>query len=172
MGRAAGELSAETMLRLLDQRNRQEAMVGTINVAGAVIDRMGDDAVAHFVAGSVIKERGATERLAHAFQALVPDADRQRRLLGLAEEEVAASAPGGEGVRGAVGPSRRDADARTRTSSYVSEQYARELSGARTRAVGRRAHQRRSTGADRGLARHGGRRLAARASIINCSSIC
>ena len=102
MGRAAGQLSAEAMLRLLDQRNRPEAMVGTINVPGAVMDRMGDDVVSHFVAGSVIKERGATERLAHAFQALVPDVDRQRQLLGLAEEEVADRRPAAK-VRGVVG---------------------------------------------------------------------
>src|SRR5687767_4058081 len=134
MGRAAGELSAETMLRLLDQRNRQEAMVGTINVPGAVMDRMGDDAVSHFVAGSVIKERGATERLAHAFQALVPDTDRQRRLVGLAEEEVAESAAGGEGFE-ALWARVEGMLTSYSDEQYVSEQYARELSGARTRAT-------------------------------------
>ena len=134
MGRAAGELSAETMLRLLDQRNRQEAMVGTINVPGAVMDRMGDDAVSHFVAGSVIKERGATERLAHAFQALVPDVDRQRRLLGLAEEEVAESAAGGEGFE-ALWARVEGMLTSYSDEKYVSEQYARELSGARSRAT-------------------------------------
>jgi hypothetical protein len=134
MGRAAGQLSAEAMLKLLDQRNRQEATVGSINVAGAVVERMTDESVSHFVASSVIKERGATERLALAFQALVPDTDRQRQLLGLAEREVAA----------AEGPPEGFAEMWERVEGmltsysdekYVSEQYARELSGARTRAM-------------------------------------
>ena len=134
MGRAAGQLSAEAMLKVLDQRNRPEAMVGPIDVAGAVMERMSDESVSHFVAASVIKERGATERLALAFQALVPDTDRQRQLLGLAEREVAA----------AEGPPEGFAEMWQRVEGmltsysdekYVSEQYARELSGARTRAV-------------------------------------
>jgi hypothetical protein len=134
MGHAAGRLSAEAMLSLLDQRNRPDAVVGTINVAGAVVDRMEDASVAHFVAGSVIKERGASERLAHAFQALAPDAERQRRLIGLAEKEVAASEGSTEGfaelwarVEGML-TSYSD-------ETYVSTQYARELSSARTHAV-------------------------------------
>ncbi len=88
MGQAAGRLSAEAMLALLEQRDKPEAMVGNIDVVGAVADRMSDASVAQFVAGSVIAERGATDRLAHAFQALVPERDRQRQLLALAETEV------------------------------------------------------------------------------------
>jgi hypothetical protein len=134
MGQAAGDLSAEAMLKLLDQRNRQDAMVGSINVPGAVMDRMSDESLSHFVAGSVIKERGATERLAHAFQALVPDVDRQRRLLGLAEDEVAASAAGGEGFE-ALWERVEGMLTSYSDEKYVSDQYARELSGARTRAT-------------------------------------
>ena len=47
MGRAAGRLSAEAMLKLLDQRNRPEAMAGSIDVAGAVMERMTDESVSH-----------------------------------------------------------------------------------------------------------------------------
>lgn len=134
MGRVAGQLSAEAMLKLLDHRNRQDAMVGSINVPGAVMDRMDDQAVSHFVASSVIKERGATERLALAFQALVPDTDRQRQLLGLAEREVAASEGAAEGF--AEMWERVEGMLTTYSDEkYVSEQYARELSGARSRAV-------------------------------------
>ena len=134
MGRAAGSLSADAMLKLLDQRSKPDAMVGSINIAGAVVDRMSDESVSHFVAQSVINERGASERLAHAFQALVPDVERQRQLLGLAEKEVSASEAGNEGFA--------ELWERVETmltsysdESFVSEQYARELSGARTRAV-------------------------------------
>ena len=134
MGRAAGQLSAEAMLKLLDHRNRPEGMVGSIDVSGAVMERMTDESVSHFVASSVIKERGATERLALAFQALVPDTDRQRQLLALAEQEVAASEGPPEGF--AEMWSRVEGMLTSYSDEkYVSEQYARELSGARTRAV-------------------------------------
>jgi hypothetical protein len=133
MGEAAGQLSAEAMLKLLDQRNRQEAMVGSINVPGAVMERMSDESISHFVASSVIKERGATERLAHAFQALVPDVDRQRQLLGLAEDEVGSQA-GGEGFE-ALWERVEVMLTSYSDEKYVSEQYARELSSARTRPV-------------------------------------
>ena len=134
MGKAAGRLSAEAMLKLLDQRKRSEAMVGTIDVAGTVVDSMTDESVSHFVAQSVIKERGASERLAHAFQALAPDVDRQRQLLGLVENEVSAAEAGTEGF------AELWERVETMLTSYsdetfVSEQYGRELSGARTRAV-------------------------------------
>ena len=134
MGQAAGQLSAEAMLRLLDQRAKPEAMVGTIDVAGAVIDRMDDGSVSHFIAQSVIKERAGSERLAQAFQALAPDGDRQRQLLALAEKEVAASEAGNEGFAELW---QRVETMLTSYSddSFVSEQYARELSSARTRAV-------------------------------------
>jgi hypothetical protein len=134
MGEAAGTLSADAMLKLLDERTRPDAVVAGVNVAGAVVTRMDDQALSHFVAGSVIRERGATERLAHAFQALVPDVERQRRLLALAEGEVKASEPGTEGF--AELWERVEGMLTTYSDeSFVSQEYARELSGARTRAM-------------------------------------
>jgi hypothetical protein len=135
MGQAAGQLSAEAMLNLLGQRQSPEAMAGNVDVVSGVTDRMSDGSVAEFVAGSVIVERGATDRLAHAFQALVPEMDRQRQLLALAEKEVSASELGQdqsfaelwERVEGML-TSYSDAD-------YVSSQYGRELSNVRARAV-------------------------------------
>jgi hypothetical protein len=135
MGHAAGRLSAEGMLGLLAQRGRPEAMAGNINVVSAVTDRMSDASVVQFVAGSVVAERGATDRLAHAFQALVPEPDRQRQLLALAETEVASSELAADQsfeelwgrVEGML-TSYSDAD-------FVSNEYGRELSSARVRAV-------------------------------------
>ena len=134
MGRAAGELSADAMLKLLEQRRHDDAMVGSINVPGAVMDRMSDHSISHFVANSVISERGATERLAHAFQALVPDVDRQRQLLALAEAEAKSSDIGGDGFE-ALWERVEGMLTSYSDEQYVSEQYARELSSARTRAV-------------------------------------
>jgi hypothetical protein len=57
-------------------------------VAASVIDGMTDDTIASFVANSVATDRGATERLAHAFEALVPESERKEQLLDLAEEKA------------------------------------------------------------------------------------
>jgi hypothetical protein len=134
MGRAAGRLSAEVMLKLLDERSKGNLIVGGINVAGEVVQRMTDESVSQFVARSVITERGASERLAHAFQALVPDVDRQRRLLGLAEQEVRVAESANEAFAELWA---RVENMLTSYSdeTYVSEQYARELSTARGRAI-------------------------------------
>ena len=51
---------------------------------------MTDDTIASFVANSVAVDRGATERLAHAFEALVPESERKEQLLELAEDKARA----------------------------------------------------------------------------------
>jgi hypothetical protein len=135
MGRAAGRLTADGMLTLLAERNRPEAKVGSINVAGAVVDRMSDSSVVQFVAGSVIAEHGASERLAHAFQALVPDVDRQRQLLALAEDEVTASPLGQEETFSELWSRVEGMLTSYSDESYVSDEYGRELSSARAQAV-------------------------------------
>src|SRR4029079_14126813 len=90
-GSVAGRLSAEAMLELLVRRAQPEAMAGSVDVVSAMVHRMSDASIAGFVSNSVINERGPSDRLAQAFHALVPDADRQRKLLSLAETEVAGS---------------------------------------------------------------------------------
>jgi hypothetical protein len=135
MGHAAGRLSADDMLALLAKRDQPEAMAGTINVVSATTERMTDASVTQFVAGSIIAEGGATDRLAEAFQALVPEHDRQRQLLALAEPEVSASQLGeDQGF-----PELWDRVEGMLTSysdeSFVSSEYGRELASARARAV-------------------------------------
>ena len=135
MGQAAGRLSAEDMLALLSRREQPDAMAGTIDVVRAMAERMTDASVAQFVAGSVIAEKGATDRLAEAFQALVPERDRQRQLLALAEPEVAAS----DAAEDQPFPELWERVEGMLTSysdeSFVSSAYGRELAGARSRAV-------------------------------------
>jgi hypothetical protein len=135
IGHGAGMLSAETMLELLARRTRPEAAVGTVNVVNAVVQRMADSSVAHFVSNSVITERGATERLAHAFQTLAPERDRQRHLLALAEEEVAGSQLGREEMFAELWQRVETMLTSYTDASFVSDDYARELTSARTRAT-------------------------------------
>lgn len=135
VGHAAGTMSAEAMLELLARRTKPEVVVGTVNVVNAVVTRMADSSVAQFVSNSVIAERGATERLAHAFQALAPERDRQRQLLALAEEEVAASDLGREETFAELWQRVDTMLTSYSDASFVSDDYARELTSARTRAT-------------------------------------
>ena len=137
-GRGARHLSVEAMIALLSERQRPEAMAGSVNVVSALIESMSDSSVAGFVADAVVAERGASERLAHAFRSLVPEFDRQRQLLALARDEVAASdmvrEQSEEEFRGLWHGVEQMLTSYT-DARYVSEDYARELSHARTLPV-------------------------------------
>ena len=100
-----------------------------------VASRMTDATLGEFVARGVITQGGATTRLAQAFQALVPDAERRPGLLEIARTQVADS-PIGEG-EGFLDLWKNAADMLTSYSDeqFVSQSYARELSGARTQAL-------------------------------------
>lgn len=135
VGQVSGRLSAEAMLELLVRRGKPEAMAGTVDVVSAMVHRMSDSAVAQFVSNSVIAEHGATDRLAQAFHALVPDADRQRQLLAIAQPEVAASELGQEAAFQDLWQKVESMLTSYTDEKFVSDAYARELSGARARAV-------------------------------------
>ena len=96
---------------------------------------MGDEAIASFVANSVVAERGATERLAQAFEALVPEAERKERLLDLAQAEASDSPLGAEGGFEDLWQSAASMLTSYSDQNYVSDEYGRELSGARTQAI-------------------------------------
>ncbi|MCA1570414.1 MAG: HEAT repeat domain-containing protein, partial [Chloroflexi bacterium] len=132
LGRVASRLSADDMLRLLAQRDVDGEGGDTV---GAVLNQLEDADVAKFVAGSVIAEHGATARLAHAFQALVPDIDRQRRLLAIAQEEVAASAVAQDASFDELWTRVESMVTSYSDANYVSRDYARELWTAQTQAV-------------------------------------
>ena len=135
MGQAAGTLTAEDMRTLLARRLNPEALAGPVNVVDAFVDRLSDHSVAEFVAGNVVAEGGATDRLAHAFQALVPEYDRQRQLLALAKDEAAATELGQQESFDDLWHRVESMLSSYSDASFVSSEYGRELSGARTRAV-------------------------------------
>ena len=135
MGEVAGGFSLDAMVSLLGERERPQAVAGSIDVVSAMTERMSDKSVAHFVAGSVVTQRGATGRLAHAFQALAPEHDRQRQLLALAEQEVAASEIGREASFSELWQNVEVMLTSYSDEAYVSSQYGRELTHARTRPM-------------------------------------
>src|SRR4029077_18664224 len=116
----------------------------------------------HVIAGDT-----STDRLAQAFQTLVRDGEEQQRLLALAKDDVAASPLGStEGFESVWNNVAEKLMTSYSDEPFVSENYGRELSGARTKAVevevgggankGSRSGrgQRLPAGADRRLARH------------------
>jgi hypothetical protein len=104
-------------------------------VAASVIGRMTDDTIASFVANSVAVDRGATERLAHAFEALVPELQRKEQLLELAQDKARATELGKDASFDNLWQTAADMLTSYSDKKYVSDDYGRELSGARTRAV-------------------------------------
>ena len=104
-------------------------------IASSVIDGMSDDTIASFVANSVTNDRGATERLAHAFEALVPVSERKEQLLDVAEDKARQTELGKDSGFDNLWQSAAEMLTSYSDKKFVSDEYARELSGARTRAV-------------------------------------
>lgn len=104
-------------------------------MATAVLSRMTDDTIASFVANSVAADHGATERLAHAFEALVPDAERKEQLLDLAETKARQTDLGKDATFDNLWQAAAEMLTSYSDKKYVSDEYGRELSSARTRAI-------------------------------------
>jgi len=131
---SAGHMTPDMMLSILHQA-RQQTETDEQPLAAAIVQRMGDDPIATFVSKSVVAERGATERLALAFEALVPDTERKERLLDLArtnaEQTDLGTEPGFDDLwQGATSMLMSYSD-----KGFVSEEYGLELSGTRTQAI-------------------------------------
>jgi HEAT repeat protein len=132
MATAVGQLSPDMLLGLLGHRTDDEGP----QVMQAVVSRMSDGTIAGFVSRQVIAGDTATDRLATAFQTLVRDPDHQQRLLAIARRDVQASPLGStEGFETAWNHVAQKLLTSYSDESFVSEQYGRELSAARTKAV-------------------------------------
>ncbi len=135
LAEATSRLPADTVAGVLRERDSPEALAGEFNVVGAVVERMSDDMIAGFVARTIIAERSPSARLAEAFQALVPEIDRRRQLLSFARDRVVESPLADEDSFEGMWTRVEGMLESYTDSSFVSEEYARELSGARTAAV-------------------------------------
>ncbi|HEV3139725.1 MAG TPA: HEAT repeat domain-containing protein, partial [Vicinamibacterales bacterium] len=129
---AFGQLSPEMVTGLLGPRGAGD---DDARLMGAVVSRMSDDTIAGFVARGVTNNE-STDRLAEAFQSLVPQDDQRPRLLALARDKVAASPLGNtDGFETAWNQVAEKMLTSYSDKPFVSDEYARELSGARTRAL-------------------------------------
>ena len=125
---SAAHMTPDMMLAFLQQA-RQQTDTGEPPLAAAIVERMGDGTIATFVSGSVVAERGATERLALAFEALVPDTDRKERLLDLARANAEQTPLGSDSGFEDLWKGATDMLMSYSDKSFVSEEYGRELSG-------------------------------------------
>jgi HEAT repeat protein len=133
MAAAVGHFSPEMLLALLDKRRSADEAA---QIVQAVASRMSESTIAGFVSRQVIAQSSPTDRVAQAFQALVRDQDQQERLLSLARTNVAASPLGStEGFEEVWNHVAQKLLTSYTDESYVSEDYGRELSGARGQAV-------------------------------------
>jgi HEAT repeat protein len=133
MAQGFGTLSPELLLELLSTESGRadKAADLVLQVAG----RMTDSSLANFVARGVIGQGGATARLAQAFQALVPDKDKRPGLLEMARAQVAESPLGSGDSFLELWKDASEMLTSYSDEAFVSESYARELSGARTQAI-------------------------------------
>lgn len=106
-----------------------------IDLPGEVRSRITDDTIAEFVANSVSRDQGATGRLAQAFQALVPDEAEREQLLGMAEQALGEMPIGKQPEFPALWKSAEQLLTTYSDSSFVSDEYAKELSTARQHAI-------------------------------------
>ena len=133
MGTSMARLTPEMLLAVLTAR--KGGSPGEAAIASSVIEHMNDDTIASFVANSVAADHGATERLAHAFEALVPESERREQLLDLAEEKARLTDLGKEATFDDLWQSAAEMLTSYSDKKYVSEEYGRELSAAKSRAT-------------------------------------
>jgi hypothetical protein len=132
VAKATPHLSPEMLIGLIT--NRQAAKPEDAAIASGVIDRIDDATIASIVARSVTAERGASERLAQVFEALVPDGARKGALLDRARAEAEDSEFGADPRFPEVWQS-AVMMLNYSDKGYVPTDYARELTTARAQAV-------------------------------------
>jgi hypothetical protein len=132
VAQATSKLTPDMMLAMLSQR---DLGTGEGEMVGAIVDRMNERTIAKFVAGNIVAERGATGRLAQAFEALVPDTAQREAVLDAAREDVAQSELGAESGFEELWQNAASMLMNYSDKPYVSAEYARELSEAKTQAI-------------------------------------
>ena len=132
VARATPHLSPEMLIGLLT--NRQAAKPEDAAIASGIIDRIDDGTIASIVARSVTAERGASERLAQVFEALVPEAGRKGPLLDRARAEAEDTEFGSDPRFPEVWQSAAMM-LNYSDKGFVSAEYARELTAARSQAI-------------------------------------
>jgi HEAT repeat protein len=138
MAGAAAQLSPEMLLSLMTDppplSSGGGAAVKRMDLAGELQSRLTDEMVTKFLVDNVVKDHGASGRLAAAFQTLIPDPARQQSILAAATEQAQAMFGQDPGFESVWNTSTEMLTSYS-DSQYVSDDYARELTSARSQPV-------------------------------------
>ena len=137
MAGAAAQLPPEMLLTLItDPPPAPTGQPGAprLDLASELQARLTDEMLTKFLVDNVVKDRGASSRLAAAFQTLVPDPDRQQNILAAATEQAMKMFENDPEFEKVWSSSSQMLTSYS-DSQFVSDDYARELTMARSQAV-------------------------------------
>jgi len=106
-----------------------------VDLGGELRGRFTEEMLGAFVAENVVRDRGATGRLAEAFHALATEDSQRRTALALAEERVSMSSLGADPQFNDIWASAMSMLMSYTDADYVPDAYDRELTSAREMAV-------------------------------------
>jgi HEAT repeat protein len=137
MAGAAAQMSPDMLLTLITDPlplQPADSTAPRLDLGAELQSRLTDEMLTDFLVNNVVKDRGASDRLAAAFHTLVPDPARQQSILAAAGEQAAALFANDPELEN-VWSSSTAALTSYSDSQFVSEDYARELTSARTQAM-------------------------------------
>lgn len=135
MAGAAAQMPPDMLLTLITDPPPLPGGAGPrMDLAGELQARLTDEMLTKFLVENVVKDRGASNRLATAFQTLVPDPAKQQDILAAAAEQAAAMFKDDPQFE-SVWTSSSEMLMSYSDAKFVSEGYARELTTAQTQAV-------------------------------------
>ncbi len=136
MAGAAAQMTPDMLLTLITDPPPMPGGAGTprMDLARELQTRLTDDMVSKFLVDNIIKDRGASNRLATAFQTLVPDAGKQQEILAAAAQQAAAMFPDDPQFE-SVWTNSTEMLMSYSDAKFVSESYGQELTRAQTLAM-------------------------------------
>ena len=136
MAGAAAQMSPDMLLTLITDPPPMPGGSGAprLDLAGELQSRLTDEMVSKFLVDNVVRNRGASNRLATAFHTLVPDAAKQQDILAAAAEQAKALFHDDPQFE-SVWTSSSEMLMSYSDEKFVSEGYARELTMAQSQAM-------------------------------------
>ena len=136
MAGAAAQMSPDMLLTLITDPPPLPGGAGArrMDLAGELQSRLTDEMVSKFLIENIVKDRGASNRLATAFHTLVPDPAKQQDILAAAAEQAKAMFADDPQFE-SVWTSSSEMLMSYSDEKFVSENYARELTLAQSQAM-------------------------------------
>jgi hypothetical protein len=136
MAGAAAQMSPDMLLTLITDPPPMPSAAGApkMDLANELQARLTDEMLTKFLVDNVVKDRGASNRLAAAFQTLVPDPTKQQEILAAAAQQAAELFKDDPQFEN-VWASSSEMLMSYSDAKFVSEGYARELTTAQTQAI-------------------------------------